>query len=345
MGDTDGDGYFDDEDECPLEPEDFDRFEDEDGCPDPDNDQDGILDVDDRCPNTPEDKDGDEDEDGCPETNDGDRDGDGIPDSRDKCPDQPEDIDGFEDEDGCPDPDNDKDGILDVDDECPLDPEDKDGFEDEDGCPDPDNDRDGILDVDDKCPNDPETYNGHEDEDGCPDKGRVIIDGSDILILDKIQFATNSAEILEASYPILAAVTSTLKHHPEFKVIEIAGHADERASDEHNIRLTKARAASVVDALVQRGIDRERLVSQGYGEYCPLDDRSADAAWERTVAWSSRWSVPSMVRPAYRAVVIVLARRASFRRPRTRRTTEIGMMGAGVGEVKQHRHQLDVNTS
>jgi OmpA-OmpF porin, OOP family len=281
VGDTDGDGYFDDEDECPLEPEDFDRFEDEDGCPDPDNDQDGILDVDDRCPNTPEDKDGDEDEDGCPEVNDGDRDGDGIPDSRDKCPDQPEDIDGFEDEDGCPDPDNDKDGILDVDDECPLDPEDKDGFEDKDGCPDPDNDRDGILDVDDKCPNDPETYNGHEDEDGCPDKGRVIVDGSDILILDKIQFATNSAEILEASYPILAAVTSTLKHHPEFKVIEIAGHADERASDEHNLRLTKARAASVVDALVQRGIDRERLVSQGYGEYCPLDDRSTDAAWEK----------------------------------------------------------------
>src|SRR5690606_20995997 len=81
IGDTDGDGYFDDEDQCPNEPEDYDRFEDEDGCPDPDNDQDGILDVDDRCPNTPEDIDGDEDEDGCPESNDGDRDGDGIMDS------------------------------------------------------------------------------------------------------------------------------------------------------------------------------------------------------------------------------------------------------------------------
>ena len=281
IGDTDGDGYFDDEDECPNEPEDFDRFEDEDGCPDPDNDQDGILDVDDRCPNTPEDKDGDEDDDGCPESNEGDRDGDGIMDSDDECPDQPEDVDGFEDEDGCPDPDNDKDGILDVNDECPMDPEDKDGFEDKDGCPEPDNDRDGILDVDDKCPNDPETYNGHEDEDGCPDKGRVIIDGSDILILDKIQFETNSAEILESSYPILSAVTATLKGHPEFKLVEVAGHADERASDEHNLRLTKLRAAAVVDDLVRRGIDRERLTSQGYGEYCPLDDRSNAAAWEK----------------------------------------------------------------
>ena len=248
VGDTDGDGYLDDEDECPTEPEDLDGFEDEDGCPDPDNDKDGILDVDDRCPNVPEDFDGVEDEDGCPEGTDGDRDGDGIPDSEDECPDEPEDIDGFE---------------------------------DEDGCPDPDNDKDGILDVDDKCPNDPETYNGFEDEDGCPDKGRVIVEGSDILILDKILFATNSAEILPESYPIIRAVVATLKHHPEFKMVEVAGHADERASDAHNLRLTKARAAAVVDALVKQGIERDRLVSQGYGEYCPVDDRSNADAWEK----------------------------------------------------------------
>jgi OmpA-OmpF porin, OOP family len=281
IGDRDGDGYRDDEDQCPDDPEDFDDFEDGDGCPDPDNDKDGILDVNDRCPNIPEDLDGDQDQDGCPEGGEGDRDGDGILDSEDKCPDAPEDRDGFEDEDGCPDPDNDKDGILDVDDQCPLDPEDKDGFEDEDGCPDPDNDRDQILDVNDKCPNDPETYNGHEDEDGCPDKGRVVIDGSDIVILDKIQFETNSAEILEESFGIISAVVTTLRHHPEFKVIEVAGHADERSTDEHNLRLTQARAASVVEALVSRGISKNAVVSQGYGEYCPLDDSSNAAAWEK----------------------------------------------------------------
>ena len=101
IGDRDGDGYKDDQDQCPDEPEDFDGFQDGDGCPDPDNDNDGILDVDDRCPNVPEDRDGDRDEDGCPEVNvPGDRDGDGIPDHKDKCPDDPEDKDGFEDEDG-----------------------------------------------------------------------------------------------------------------------------------------------------------------------------------------------------------------------------------------------------
>ncbi len=282
IGDRDGDGYKDDQDQCPDEPEDFDGFKDEDGCPDPDNDNDGILDVNDRCPNVPEDFDGDHDEDGCPDiSRDGDRDGDGIPDSKDKCPDDPEDKDGFQDQDGCPEPDNDHDGIPDKQDSCPDDAEDKDKFEDEDGCPDPDNDKDQIPDVKDKCPNDPETYNGFQDEDGCPDKGKVIIEGNDIVILDKVQFETGSAKILPASNGILDAVASTLKGHPEFTVLEVAGHADERSTDDYNLNLTRLRAAAVMEALKTRGVAGSRLVSQGYGEYCPLDPASNPTAWEK----------------------------------------------------------------
>jgi outer membrane protein OmpA-like peptidoglycan-associated protein len=281
IGDRDGDGIKDDVDQCPDEPEDFDGFQDTDGCPDPDNDNDGILDVDDRCPNEPEDRDGDQDWDGCPENSDGDRDGDGILDSVDKCPDQPEDKDGFQDQDGCPDPDNDQDGIPDKRDACPNDPEDKDGFEDEDGCPDPDNDKDQIPDVSDKCPNDPETYNGFEDEDGCPDKGSVIISDNNIVILDKIKFKTASAEILPESNKILDAVATTINHHPEFELMEIAGHADERSSDAYNLRLTQDRVNSVLAALVQRGVGREKLRSKGYGEYCPEDTGHNLAAYEK----------------------------------------------------------------
>ncbi len=281
IGDRDGDGIKDDVDKCPDDPEDFDGFQDADGCPDPDNDNDGIPDVDDRCPNEPEDRDGDQDADGCPEGGDGDRDGDGIPDNKDKCPDQPEDRDGFQDADGCPDPDNDNDGIPDKLDKCPNDPEDKDGFEDQDGCPDPDNDHDGIPDVKDKCPNDPETFNGFQDEDGCPDKGSVIIQDNNIIILDKIKFKTASAEILPESDKILDAVATTLQHHPEFMLIEVAGHADERASDEYNLKLTQDRVNSVVRALITRGLERSRLRSKGYGEFCPIDEGHNETAWEQ----------------------------------------------------------------
>ena len=281
IGDRDGDGIKDDVDKCPDNPEDFDGFQDADGCPEPDNDNDGILDKDDRCPNEPEDRDGDQDEDGCPEGSDGDRDGDGIIDSKDKCPDDPEDKDGFQDKDGCPDPDNDQDGIPDKKDLCPNDPEDKDGFEDADGCPDPDNDKDQIPDVVDKCPNEPETYNGYQDEDGCPDKGNVIIDDKSIVILKKIKFKTASAEILPESNEILDAVATTVIHHPEFTLIEIAGHADERATDEYNLKLTQDRVNSVMNALIQRKVPKDHLRSKGYGEFCPEDPGHNEEAWEK----------------------------------------------------------------
>jgi len=60
--DSDHDGVMDKDDKCRDEPEDEDGFQDEDGCPDPDNDQDGIPDAQDECPDIP----GDRSHDGCP---------------------------------------------------------------------------------------------------------------------------------------------------------------------------------------------------------------------------------------------------------------------------------------
>jgi len=97
--DPDNDGIKGSDDLCADEPEDFDGYEDADGCPDPDNDGDGIMDVNDKCPNEPEDFDSFEDTDGCPDL---DNDGDGILDVNDECPNKAEDIDGIEDADGCP---------------------------------------------------------------------------------------------------------------------------------------------------------------------------------------------------------------------------------------------------
>ncbi len=98
--DGDGDGLGLVDDLCPYALEDFDGFEDDNGCPDPDNDQDGTVDAEDQCPSESEDRDGYEDEDGCP---DDDNDADGIADVDDQCPEQGETINRFEDEDGCPD--------------------------------------------------------------------------------------------------------------------------------------------------------------------------------------------------------------------------------------------------
>jgi outer membrane protein OmpA-like peptidoglycan-associated protein len=275
--DNDGDGIDDKDDKCPNEAEDFDSFQDDDGCPDPDNDQDGIDDLHDACPLDPEDHKPPKPNDGCPLSK-TDTDGDGITDDKDKCPTDPEDKDGFEDDDGCPDPDNDNDGIPDNFDQCPNEPEDMDGFKDEDGCPDPDNDQDGIPDKQDKCPNEPETINGYQDEDGCPDKGppsKVKIEKGQIVILDKIFFATDKATILPKSFNLLDQVALTIKAHAEFK-IRIEGYTDAQGKMQHNVKLSQDRADSVMMYLLRKGIDPGRLIAAGYGPANPIaDNRTA----------------------------------------------------------------------
>lgn len=95
--DSDGDGFVDFDDRCPLAREDFKGAKE--GCPETDEDRDGIDTVVDACPLVAEDKDGLADEDGCP---DDDFDGDGFADMDDKCPREP----GVQNEDpaklGCP---------------------------------------------------------------------------------------------------------------------------------------------------------------------------------------------------------------------------------------------------
>jgi len=52
-------------------------------------------------------------------------------------------------------------------------------------------------------------------------------------------------------------------------VIELASHTDSRDSDERNDILSQKRAQSVVDYLISRGIDPDRLIAKGYGERVP----------------------------------------------------------------------------
>ncbi len=236
-----------------------------------DRDGDGILDPDDQCPDDPEDFDAYEDEDGCPE--DQDQDGDGNPDTTDACPVEPEDGDGYLDEDGCPEPDNDLDGLTDQGDRCPNEPEDLDGFQDADGCPDLDNDGDTIPDATDNCPNEP----GPPDEQGCPRVYQdVEVTSTGIVIHQRIYFEYDRAVIRDISFPILNTVAQVLRDFPDI-TIEIQGHTDDRGSDEYNLRLSGERAESVRTYLQGQGIASHRLSARGYGETRPIDTNRTEA--------------------------------------------------------------------
>jgi len=237
-GDRDGDGYPDNVDKCPEQPENFNNFQDEDGCPE-----------------------------------DSDIDGDGVPDSLDSCVVEPEDKDGYLDEDGCPDPDNDLDTVLDATDKCPLEAEDPDSYEDSDGCPDPDNDNDTVPDVKDQCPN--EVGSTTEEPLGCPKNALVIVTDCEVKITQQVHFEFNKDKIRPESFALLDAVVDVLNKNPAIKV-EIQGHTDNVGSARYNKDLSNRRAASVRKYLVAHGLPSERLTSMGYGMERPIVANDTD---------------------------------------------------------------------
>lgn len=235
-GDRDGDGILDDFDPCPDDAEDFDGFEDTDGCPDYDNDHDG------------------------------------IPDNQDACPLNAEDIDGFADTDGCPDLDNDLDGIPDVNDKCPNEAEDIDGFLDQDGCPDNDNDNDGIPDSLDQCPNKPETKNGYEDNDGCPDQLKIVTVNEIRYSANEI-FYDNSSTIKPEGIPLLLQAMETLKSEPDSKW-RIEGHMDSQGSEQSIRQMSYDRAEAVYRFFIAQGIQSSRLTVYGMSDDFPIADNT-----------------------------------------------------------------------
>ena len=246
---------------------------------DRDSDGDGIPDADDRCPQEAEDYDGFQDQDGCPDL---DNDGDGIPDLKDKCPNEAEDYDGFQDQDGCPDLDNDGDGILDKDDKCPNEAEDFDGYQDDDGCPDLDNDGDGIPDKDDKCPDQAETVNGYQDDDGCPDSlpqenneveknkasDNFNLSGDDI-------FYPNRAEIKPGAYKQLDEIVAQLKKSPD-AYWRIEGHMDSQGPEQWIRTMSSKRAEAVYYYFISHGLDASRFTIYGLGDKFPVANNTTE---------------------------------------------------------------------
>ena len=84
-----------------------------------------------------------------------------------------------------------------------------------------------------------------------------------------VLYDIDKAELRPESKDSLNFLYQTLVDNPT-AVIELSAHTDARATDEHNQKLSQARAQSCVDYLVEKGIPIARLVAKGYGEKKPL---------------------------------------------------------------------------
>jgi outer membrane protein OmpA-like peptidoglycan-associated protein len=90
------------------------------------------------------------------------------------------------------------------------------------------------------------------------------------IILRNIFFDTNSSVLRPESKTEIARIAEILNDNPAIRV-EISGHTDSQGEDKYNQWLSEKRAKSVVDALIESGIDPARLEYVGYGELDPIE--------------------------------------------------------------------------
>lgn len=90
-----------------------------------------------------------------------------------------------------------------------------------------------------------------------------------------LHFDTAQATIKSESMSQLDQAAQMLKQAPALK-IEVAGHTDNQGAADSNLKLSQARAASVLQALVSRGIAPARLTAKGYGQTAPLADNKTE---------------------------------------------------------------------
>jgi len=102
---------------------------------------------------------------------------------------------------------------------------------------------------------------------------------NDVLSLNKINFERRSTEITKESEIVVEKIVKILKNNPIFKV-EIAGHTDSIGAASLNKKISQDRASSVLEILVSRGINKDRLKAVGYGEDQPLVEDDSDGLSE-----------------------------------------------------------------
>ena len=138
------------------------------------------------------------------------------------------------------------------------------------GCPDTDRDGDGVVDRLDNCPDEEGVPENH----GCKKKQLVVLTTEQLKILDKVYFRTGKAALQRRSRPLLDNIAAVLQAHPEIKKIRIEGHTDDKGDADKNKTLSQKRAEAVVEYLVKKGVDADRLEPVGFGEEKPIEDNS-----------------------------------------------------------------------
>jgi OmpA-OmpF porin, OOP family len=93
---------------------------------------------------------------------------------------------------------------------------------------------------------------------------------NETFVVENVYYGYDSAALKPESYPALDEIVRMMNTYPNM-VIELSAHTDSKGTDAYNQKLSDARAKSVVDYLISKGITAERMIAKGYGETQPIE--------------------------------------------------------------------------
>lgn len=95
-----------------------------------------------------------------------------------------------------------------------------------------------------------------------------------------IHFDYDQSNLKDDARAALDAMVPILNANPDV-TIRIAGHADERGSDEYNLALGQRRAATAKKYLTDHGVADARITTISYGEERPVAQGHDESAWSQ----------------------------------------------------------------
>jgi OmpA-OmpF porin, OOP family len=96
-----------------------------------------------------------------------------------------------------------------------------------------------------------------------------------VVVLNNIFFDTDKYEIKEKSTAELSKIVKFLNDNPKVR-IQISGHTDNVGSAEYNKQLSLRRATAVYQYLIDKGIDKKRVLYKGFGSEKPIADNNTE---------------------------------------------------------------------
>ncbi|WP_166267021.1 OmpA family protein [Marinobacter caseinilyticus] len=97
-----------------------------------------------------------------------------------------------------------------------------------------------------------------------------------VLTLGDVLFDLNKADLKASGERTVARLAEFMQEYKERRV-RVEGYTDSTGDEAYNLELSKRRAMSVRDALLNRGISSTRVEVEGYGETYPVASNDTNA--------------------------------------------------------------------